>query len=328
MLSFAHPYALLLLVLLVPLALWHFMPARRREPAVRMATTEMFRAAPRTWRNRLRHLPFVLRMVAVAATVCVLARPQSDYALNEQDREGIDIMLAMDISVSMLQEDLTPNRLDAAKQVAAEFVANRRSDNIGLTLFAGEAFTQCPLTPDHAALLQLLGAATCDLQARGIIARGTAVGMGVASAAAHLEKSEAKSKVIILLTDGENNTGDISPLTAADVARQLGIRIYTISVGNDTEAAATAGDNGDNAATDDASSLRRIAERTGGSFYRATDSRQLRAIYGEIDQLEKSKLSAAVGSARYEAYQPFALAAVLALLLEILLKAVWFRRIP
>lgn len=314
--TFANPAALWLLLLLVPMAYWYFLPARRREPAVRMATTEMFRGAPQTWRNRLRHLPFFLRMIAVGMVVIVIARPQTDTALSAHEREGIDIMLAMDISVSMLEEDLTPNRIEAAKQVAADFVVERESDNIGLTLFAGEAFAQCPLTSDHAALLQLLSAANCELQARGIISNGTAIGMGVASAANHLQGSEAKSKVIILLTDGENNTGDISPLTAAEAARKLGIRIYTISVGTD------------NAEGSEESTLPRIAEMTGGSFYRATDSGQLRDIYQEIDQLEKSKLSAVMGEARYEAYQPFALIAIIALLLELLLRNLFFRRIP
>lgn len=314
--TFVHPSVLWLLLLLVPMAMWYFMPARKREPAVRMATTEMFRLAPQTWRNRLRHLPFFLRILAVAMVVCVLARPQSDTAMTEREREGIDIMLAMDISVSMLEQDLTPNRIEAAKQVAADFVVERANDNIGLTLFAGEAFTQCPLTSDHAALLQLLAAANCELQARGIISNGTAVGMGVAAAANHLQSSESKSKVIILLTDGENNTGDISPLTAASAARKLGIRIYTISVGTD------------NPESNDEGSLPRIAETTGGSFYRATDSRQLRDIYDEIDQLEKSKLTAVMGEARYEAYQPFALVAIACLLLELLLRNLFFRRIP
>ncbi len=314
--TFAHPALLWLLCLLVPMAWWYFRPARKCEPAVRMATTEMFRHAPQTWRNRLRHLPFMLRMISVAAVVCVLARPQSDVALNQHDREGIDIMLAMDISVSMLKQDLMPNRIEAAKQVAADFVLERESDNIGLTLFAGEAFTQCPLTSDHTALLQLLAAASCNLQAKGVISNGTAVGMGVATAANSLKNSEAKSKVIILLTDGENNTGDISPLTAAEAARHLGIRIYTISVG------------ADNTSSDNETTLPQIAERTGGSFYRATDSRQLRDIYGEIDQLEKSKLTAVMGETRYEAYQPFALIALGCLLLELLLRNVFFRRIP
>lgn len=315
-LTFSHPAVLWLLLLLVPMALWYFMPARKREPAVRMATTEMYRSVPQTWRNRLRHLPFFLRLLAVGMVVCVLARPQSDTALMEREREGIDIMLAMDISVSMLEQDFTPNRIEAAKQVAAQFVSRRPSDNIGLTLFAGEAFTQCPLTADHAALLQLLRAASCDLQARGVISNGTAVGMGVATAANHLRNSEAKSKVIILLTDGENNTGDISPLTAADAARALGIRIYTISVGVD---------NLENA---EDNTLLRMAERTGGLFHRAADMRQLLDVYDEIDRLEKSKLAAVTGETRYEVYQPFALVAIACLLLELILRNLFFRRIP
>ncbi len=314
--TFAHPVAFWLLLLLLPMVLWHFMPARRREPAVRMATTEMFRVAPQTWRNRLRHLPFFLRMISVAMVICVMARPQSDTALTEHEREGIDIMLAMDISVSMLEQDLQPNRIEAAKQVAADFVVERSNDNIGLTLFAGEAFTQCPLTGDHAALLQLLAAANCELQARGILSNGTAVGMGVAAAANHLQGSGAKSKVIILLTDGENNTGEISPLTASEAARKLGIRIYTINVGVEQTDST------------DASTLPRIAELTGGTFYRATDRDQLRDIYKEIDQLEKSKLSAVLGPAHYEAYQPFALIAIVCLLLELILRNLFFRRIP
>jgi Ca-activated chloride channel family protein len=242
-------------------------------------------------------------------------------------------MLAMDVSTSMLAEDLKPNRIEAAKQVAAEFVAGRPNDNIGLSIFAGEAFTQCPMTIDHASLLNLLHNVRTDIAARGLIEDGTAIGMGLANAVSRLKDSKAKSKVVILLTDGSNNRGDISPMTAAEIAKSLGIRVYTIGVGTNNVAPypmpVAGGVQYVNIPVEiDNKTLSEIAAATEGDFYRATNTKELRKIYQEIDQLEKSKLNVKQFSKRYEVYQPFAIIAILALLLEILLRITIFRRIP
>jgi Ca-activated chloride channel family protein len=247
--------------------------------------------------------------------------------------EGIDIMLAMDVSTSMLAEDLKPNRIEAAKDVAAEFISGRPNDNIGLTIFAGEAFTQCPMTTDHASLLNLLQNVRTDIAARGLIQDGTAIGMGLANAISRLKTSKAKSKVVILLTDGSNNMGDISPMTAAQIAKSLGIRVYTIAVGTNKVAPYPMPVGGTvqyvNIPVDiDTKTLSDIAATTDGNFYRATNTAQLKKIYKDIDQLEKTKLDVKKYSKRYEAYQPFALAAVLCLLLEILLRNTVLRRLP
>lgn len=333
--EFAHPFYLLFLLLLVPFLVWYFLLHRRHEPALKLATTEAYRNLPPTPRTLLIHLPFFLRMVAFVMVVLVLARPQTSNALRERETEGIDIMLAMDISTSMLTSDLTPNRIEAAKQVAVEFISNRHNDNIGLTLFGGEAFTQCPLTTNHAALLTMFKNVSCDLPQQGIIAPGTAIGMGISAAVSSLEGSKAKSKVIILLTDGENNTGDISPLMAADIAHKLGIRIYTVSVGipGKTRQAVAQLPNGEYyeqavETTGDPKTLQEIAQTTGGQFYKAASSNELRQIYQDIDRLEKTKLKVTDYNRRYEAYQYFALVALIALLLELLLRITWFRRIP
>jgi Ca-activated chloride channel family protein len=249
-------------------------------------------------------------------------------------------MLSMDVSTSMLAEDLKDNRrdiknrLDAAKAVAAEFVAGRPNDNIGLTIFAGESFTQCPMTTDHSSLLSLLQNVRTDIAARGLIEDGTAIGMGLANAVSRLKDSKAKSKVVILLTDGSNNRGDISPMTAAEIAKSLGIRVYTIGVGTNGTAPYPYPLPGGGIeyiqvpVEIDTNTLSSISATTDGKFYRATNAKELHDIYQEIDKLEKSKLNVKQFSRRYEAYQPFALGAVLALLLEILLRITIFRRIP
>jgi Ca-activated chloride channel family protein len=254
-------------------------------------------------------------------------------AIRGQIVEGIDIMMAMDVSGSMLAEDLKPNRIEAAKQVAAEFIAGRPNDNIGLTIFAGEAFTQCPMTTDHASLLNLLHGVRTDLATRGLIEDGTAIGMGLANAVSRLKNSKAKSKVVILLTDGSNNRGDLSPMTAAEIAKSLGIRVYTIGVGTNKVAPYPMVVAGSvqyvNIPVEiDSKTLSDIASATDGDFYRATNNKELQNIYKEIDKLEKSKLSVKTYSRKYEAYQPFAIAAVLLLLLEILLRITIFRKLP
>jgi len=265
--------------------------------------------------------------------VIVLARPQTRNSWKNRTMEGIDIMLAMDVSTSMLAEDLRPNRLEAAKQVAAEFVAGRPDDNIGLTIFAGEAFTQCPMTTDHSSLLNLLQNVRTDIAQRGLIEDGTAIGMGLANAVSRLKDSKAKSKVVILLTDGSNNRGDLSPMTAAEIAKSFGVRVYTIGVGTNGTAPYPMAVGGRiqyvNVPVEiDTKMLSDIAAATDGEFYRATNNRELARIYQEIDKLEKSKLNVKQFSKRYEAYQPYAIAAMILLLLEILLRITVFRKLP
>ena len=317
--EFASKAYFLLLLLLIPYILWYFLGRKKSEPTMRMSDTRIYQYAPKSMRVRLIHLPMVLRCICFVLIVIAMARPQTHYSWDNKTVEGIDIMLAMDVSTSMLAEDLKPNRMEAAKDVATEFISGRPTDNIGLTIFAGEAFTQCPMTTDHASLLRLLHDTRTDIAARGLIDDGTAVGMGLANAVTRLKDSKAKSKVVILLTDGSNNMGDISPMTAAEIAKSYGIRVYTIGVGTNKVAPYP---------EIDAQTLRDIAQTTDGNFYRATSTAELKKIYKDIDKLEKSKFNVKHFAKRYEAYQPFALGALLVLLLEILLRLTWFRRIP
>ena len=331
--EFANKEYLLLLLLIIPYLIWYVMYRKKTEPTMRMSDTYAFRYAPRSWKVTLMPLSMLLRILVFTMTVLVLARPQTHNSWSNKSIEGIDIMLAMDVSTSMLAEDLKPNRIEAAKQVASEFIAGRPDDNIGLSIFAGEAFTQCPMTTDHASLLNMLQNVRTDIAARGLIEDGTAIGMGLANAVSRLKESKAKSKVVILLTDGSNNRGDISPMTAAEIAKSLGIRVYTIGVGTNNVAPypmpVAGGVQYVNIPVEiDTKTLSEIAAATEGDFYRATNTKELRNIYKEIDQLEKSKLNVKTFSKRYEAYQPFALVAILALLLEILLRITIFRRIP
>ena len=331
--EFADKQYFLLLLLLIPYVLWYFLYRKRDEPTLRMGDTYAYANAPQRWRGRLVDAPLLLRCVGFTLIVFILARPQTHNSWGHKQVEGIDIMLAMDVSTSMLAEDLKPNRIEAAKDVAAEFISGRPNDNIGLTIFAGEAFTQCPMTTDHASLLNLLQSVRTDIAARGLIQDGTALGMGLANAVSRLKDSKAKSKVVILLTDGSNNMGDISPLTAAQIAKSLGIRVYTIGVGTNKVAPYPVQVAGTvqyvNMPVEiDTKTLSDISAITDGNFYRATNNRQLKQIYHDIDQLEKTKMNVKKYSRYYEAYQPFAIAAVFFLLLEILLRNTVLRRLP
>lgn len=332
--TFANPAYFLLLLLLIPWIVWYFLFRSKSESHIQWASTEALRRVPHTWRTRLVHLPFFLRTVLYVLAVIILARPQTGSSWRTGQTEGIDIMMALDISTSMATPDINPNRITAARDVALDFINNRPNDNIGLTLFGGEAFTQCPLTTDHATLMQSFKGANCNLQNDGIIQPGTAIGMGIASAVSHLENSPSKSKVVILLTDGANNTGEISPLMATDMAKNLGIRIYTILLGSNSKVNVPVAQlpNGEVYTqqvddTTDPSTLKQIANETGGIFYHASSRSSLKQVYDDIDKLEKTKLKVNQHSRHYEAYQPFALAAILVLLLEILLRTTWFKRL-
>lgn len=331
--EFANKEYFFLLLLIIPYLLWYVMYRKKSEPTMRMGDTFAFRYAPKSWKVRLMPLQPILRVAAFCLLVVALARPQTQNSWSNKSVEGIDIMLAMDVSTSMLAEDLKPNRIEAAKQVAAEFISGRPNDNIGLSIFAGEAFTQCPMTTDHASLLSLLQSVRTDIAATGMIQDGTAIGMGLANAVSRLKASKAKSKVVILLTDGSNNMGDLSPMTSAEIARSLGVRVYTIGVGTNKVAPypmpVAGGVQYVNMPVEiDTKTLSDIAAATEGDFYRATNTKELHRIYKEIDRLEKSKLNVTRFSKRYDAYQPFALAAAVLLLLEVLLRITVFRRIP
>lgn len=325
---FANKEYLFLLLLLIPYIIWYIWKHQDSEASLQVSDTEVYTQAPKSFKNYLIHAPFVLRTLALALLVFVIARPQTTDSWQNSETEGIDIMLALDVSTSMLAEDLKPNRLEAAKEVANQFINGRPYDNIGVTLFAGESFTQCPLTVDHSVLLNLINQAEC-----GIIEDGTAVGMGIANAVSRLKDSKAISKVIILLTDGTNNTGDISPLTAAEIAKSFGIRIYTVGVGTNGTAPYPYPVAGtiqyvNKPVEIDESTLTQIANIADGLYYRATSNSKLKEVYDEIDKLEKTKISVKQFSKRNEEYKYFALAAFLCIMLEILLRHTVLRRIP
>lgn len=326
---FANPTYLYLLLLLVPLIGWYIYKLHKSQASLQVSSSEAFQLpGTSSWKVYMRHLPFVLRMLAIALLIVVLARPQSTNSWQNSSTEGIDIVMAMDISTSMLAEDLKPNRLEAAKDVAASFINGRQNDNIGLVVFAAESFTQCPLTIDHGVLLNLFK----DIQP-GIIQDGTAIGLGLANAVSRIKDSQAKSKVIILLTDGVNNTGEIAPVTAAEIAKTFGIRVYTIGVGTQGEAPypipTAFGVQYQNVPVEiDEQVLKQIASTAGGQYFRATDNSSLKEIYSEIDQLEKTKISVQEFSKKQEEYKNWALLVFALLLIEVLLRNTVLRNIP
>jgi Ca-activated chloride channel family protein len=326
---FANPHYLYLLLLLIPLIVWYILRMRKKQASLQVSDIQAFDTPKATtWKVYMRHLPFVLRMIAIALIIVILARPQSTDSWENRNTEGIDIMLAIDISGSMLAEDLKPNRLEAAKNVAASFINGRPNDNIGLVVFSGESFTQCPLTTDHTILLNLFK----DIHS-GMIEDGTAIGLGLANAVSRIKDSQAKSRVIILLTDGSNNRGEIAPVTAAEIARTFGVRVYTIGVGTRGEApypfSTPFGVKYQNVPVDiDEPALQQIASITGGQYFRATDNASLRSIYGEIDQMEKTKISVQQYSKKQEEYKPLALLLFALLLVELLLRNTLLRNIP
>lgn len=326
---FAKIGYLLLFIPLIGYVLWYILRGCRMTPALKISTTLPYGNNIKNYKNYLIHVPFILRVIVFSMIIFVLARPQSTNRWQNTEIEGIDIMLAMDVSTSMLAMDLQPNRLEAAKQVAAEFINGRPNDNIGLTIFAGESFTQCPLTVDHTVMLNMLNSVKCDIAAEGIIEDGTAIGMGIANAVTRLKESNAKSKVIILLTDGSNNRGEIAPETAAEIAKQFGIRVYTIGVGTNGTAPYPYGGQVIKVPVEiDENTLGRIAEITDGGYYRATNNSKLKEVYEQIDKLERTKLNVKEFSTREEEYLPFAIVAFVALLLEILLNNTILKRIP
>lgn len=326
---FANPTYLYLLLLLIPMIGWYVYKLSKSQASLQISSSEAFELPEaKSWKVYLRHVPFVMRVVAIALLIVVLARPQSTNSWQNTSTEGIDIMLAMDISSSMLAEDLKPNRLEASKDVASSFINGRPNDNIGLVVFSAESFTQCPLTIDHAVLLNLFK----DIQP-GIIMDGTAIGLGLANAVSRIKDSQAKSKVIILLTDGVNNTGEIAPVTAAEIAKSFGVRVYTIGVGTMGQAPypiqTAFGIQYQNIPVEiDEPSLKQIAATTGGQYFRAVDNTSLKEIYSEIDQMEKTKISVQEFSKKQEEYKNLALLVFVFLLVEFLLRNTILKSIP
>ncbi len=331
--EFAQKEYFFLLLLLIPYLVWYLLYRKKSEPTMRMSDTFAYRYAHKSLRIRFLGLPNLLRVIVFILLVIVLARPQTFNSWGKRTVEGIDIMIALDVSTSMLAEDLKPNRIEAAKSVATQFISDRADDNIGLTIFAGEAFTQCPMTTDHTSLINLLQNVPSNIAATGLLEDGTAIGMGIVNAISRLRDSEAKSKVIILLTDGVNNRGDISPLTAANMAKSMGMRVYTIAIGSTTVAPYPVNVAGGvryvNMKADvDTKTLKEIASIADGKFYHAESNQELRNVYKDIDQLEKTRMETKKFTKRYEAFQMFALTAAILMLLEILLRTTLFRRIP
>lgn len=325
--TFHSPAYLLLLLLLIPVAGWWIWRLRQSHATLQMSDTSVLGKAPKTWRVYMIHAPFVLRMLCITFLAIALARPQLSNRWSSESTEGIDIMMALDISGTMMAEDLKPNRLEAAKQVATDFVLSRPNDNIGLVVFAGESFTQCPLTTDHAVLVNLFQSVKF-----GMIEDGTAIGLGLANCVNRMKDSPTKSKVVILLTDGSNNRGDIDPQTAAQIAQTFGIRVYAVGVGSHGQARVPVQTPYGTQymmmdSEFDEATLRNIANATGGEYCRATDNSSLKRIYAQIDQLEKSKIRVREYSKRTESYAPFLTAALLCLLLDILLKCFALRTI-
>ena len=325
---FAHPIYFLLLLLLIPMIGWYLWKLRKSQASIQLSSIEGFNKAPNTLRVYLRHVPFLLRIGAFTFLVIALARPQTTNKWNTTTTEGIDIVMVLDISTSMLAQDLRPDRLEAAKEVAASFINGRPTDNIGLVIFAKESFTQCPLTTDHAVLLNLLKNVQC-----GMLEDMTAIGHGIATAVSRLKDSKAKSKVIILLTDGTNNAGEIAPGTAAEIAKAYGIRVYTIAVGTIGEApypvqTAMGVKIMPMKVEIDEKTLTQIAQVTGGLHFRATNNKALKEIYEEIDQMEKTKMNVQEYSKKYEEYAFYAMIGLLFFLLELLLRYTILKNIP
>jgi Ca-activated chloride channel family protein len=325
--AFAQPLFLYLLVIVPVMVVFYLLKQQKVTASVRMPGLQSFAEAGTTFRLILRHILFALRIIAITLLIIVIARPQKTDKYQDVTTEGIDIVLTQDISGSMLSRDFKPDRLEAAKNIATEFISGRPYDRIGLVVFSGVSFTQCPLTTDHAVLINLLR----EIQS-GMIEDGTAIGMGLATAVNRIKDSQAKSKVIILLTDGVNNRGEIAPETAAEIAKTFGIRVYTIGVGTQGMAPYPVQtpfgiQYQDIPVEIDEAILQKIAETTGGKYFRATDNDSLEKIYKEIDKLEKSKIDVKQLIRKEEKYLLPALVAFCLLMLELAARNTIFKNL-
>lgn len=325
----AHPAYLWLFLLFIPLIAWYVIKQRSLFASIGVSTTRSLAKAPRSWRAALRHILFALQLGALGCVIVVLARPQTRDSWNTSTVEGTDIVLALDISTSMLARDFKPDRFEAAKEVASKFVAGRDGDNIGVVIFAAESFTAIPMTTDRSVIANYIS----DIR-MGMLQDGTAIGDGLATSINRIKDGKAKSKSIILLTDGSNNTGNVAPLTAAEIAKQLGIKVYTIGIGTN----GTAPYPQENMfgrieyvqlpVVIDEATLRSIAQTTGGKYFRATDNNVLTEIFAEIDRLEKTKMDLRNFTSTEDDYLPWAIAALALFLLSVVLRYTLLRTIP
>ncbi len=325
---FAEPYNLFLLFILIPVIVWYILKIRKSEPSMSFSSIAGLMGMQDKMYPIIKHVVFAIRCLILILIILILAKPQSTNKFKNISTEGIDIVMALDISGSMLARDFSPDRLEAAKKVAAEFINGRPNDRVGLVVFSGESFTQCPLTTDHAALLNLMN----NIKS-GIIEDGTAIGNGLTTAISRIKESKAISKVIILLTDGVNNRGSISPLTAAEIADTLNIRVYTIGVGSMGTAPYPVqtpyGIQFQNVPVEiDEAVLKQISKKTGGKYFRATNNNKLREVYQEIDKMEKSKIEVSEVKRFEEEYKLFGFLALILLISELLIRLLYLRSIP
>jgi len=325
---FANPEFFWLLLLIPVLIFWYIWKYRKKLPVQTISGLQMFNKFPRSWKEYLSHSLFVFRIFTIILIIIAIAKPQSSYDKHKVKTEGIDIVIALDISSTMLARDFSPDRLGAAKKVAINFIEGRKNDRIGFVVFSSESFTQCPITTDHTILINLINEVKS-----GMIEDGTAIGHGLATAVDRLRTSPGKSRVVILLTDGMNNAGFINPATAADIARQYNIRVYTIGVGTMGMAPYPVqtpfGMSYQNMEVQiDEPLLKQIAETTGGSYYRAVNNRTLKEIYEKIDQMEKAKIELTSYRHFTDKYLPFALLAGIFLFLEIMFRYTVFKYLP
>ncbi len=324
--TFGQPWVLLLLILVPVMIVWYALKNNKRQGAIIMS--DISAKGLSSWKTSFRHLPFVCRLLAVIFIIAAIARPQTMYEEQNAEGEGVDIVLCIDVSGSMTAQDLTPNRLEAAKNVAIDFVNKRLTDRIAIVIFSGESFTQCPLTTDHAVLISAI-----ENIRNGLLEDGTAIGSGLGTSVDRLRTSKSKSKVVILLTDGENNGGLIDPQTAKEIAKAFQVKVYTIGVGTDGFAPQPVNtpmgvvmQNGK--VSIDEKLLTQIAAETGGKYFRAKDNAGLTGIYDEINSLEKSKVEISTRTKYTEKFFPFVIAALALLFLEMLLKFTVFRKFP
>jgi len=327
-LNFHNPEFLFLLVLLIPIIVWYILRHNKDNAFIQVSTIQGLKNINYSFKSIFRHVLFGFRVLALALLIIAFARPQSTDRWKDISTEGIDIVLALDISSSMLAKDFNPNRLDASKAIATEFISDRPNDRIGLVVFSGESFTQCPLTTDHRVLINLFR----DIES-GMVEDGTAIGMGLATSVNRLKDSKAKSKVVILLTDGVNNRGSVAPNTAAEIAETFGIRVYTIGVGSmGTAPYPVQTPYGiqyqDMEVEIDEEVLQNIAHTTNGKYFRAVNNQKLRKIYEEIDKLEKSKIEVTEFSEKNEEFFWFVIVAIGLIISEIILKNTVLRSIP
>lgn len=324
--TFSQPWFFALFALVPVMAVWYFLRGDKQSGAV--VISDAGAKGLSSAKASMRHLPFILRLLAVSSIIVALARPQTQTALQQAEGEGVDIVLCMDVSGSMTAQDFKPNRLEAAKKVAADFVNSRSNDRIGVVIFAGESFTQCPITTDHNVLL-----AAIDNIHNGLLEDGTAIGSGLGTSVDRLRSSQAKSRVIILLTDGVNNGGLIDPATAKEIAKTFGIKVYTIGVGSDGYAPQPYNtplgvQTQMVKVTIDEKLMQQIANETGGKYFRAKDNNELEKIYSDIDKLEKSKVEITSITRFNEKYFPLVMAALAFLFLEVLLRFTVFKKFP